>query len=182
MRARCATFSFGIARRTTPTQERHHVDEGRSQGRPRGRAFRVETNKADGATGKVGILRKRPPSFGFPIRDGSSSADHRMGGWLASAMAAAKLARGHMPARRPVPAGSLPPQGLAAATDGLVHGNKERVIALAIGAPGPRRPIRTGFSPGRAGWSCLGRYKFVMSPASMSIRLKWRASGPPAHA
>jgi hypothetical protein len=94
MRARCATFSFGIARRTTPTQERHDVDEGRSQGRPRGRAFRVETYKADGATGKVGILRKRPPSFGFPIQDGS-------------------------------------PQGVAAATDGLVYGDKERAIALA---------------------------------------------------
>jgi hypothetical protein len=34
-----------------------------------------------------------------------------MGGWLASAMAAAKLAPGDMPARRPVPAGSLSPQG-----------------------------------------------------------------------
>ena len=78
--ARRAIFSFGIARRTTTTQERYDVDEARGQGRPRGRAFRVETNQADGATGKVGILRKRPSSFGFPIQNGSSSADHRMGG------------------------------------------------------------------------------------------------------
>ena len=47
-------------------------------------------------------------------------------------MAAAKLAPGDMPARRPVPAGSLPPQGVAAATDGLVYDDKERAIALAI--------------------------------------------------
>ena len=30
------------------------------------------------------------------------------------------------------------------------------------------------------GWA--RRYKFVMRPASMSMRLKWRASAPPAQA
>jgi hypothetical protein len=47
-------------------------------------------------------------------------------------MAAAKLAPGDMPARRPVPAGSLSPQEVAAATDGLVYDDNERAIALAI--------------------------------------------------
>ena len=95
-------------------------------------------------------------------------------------MAAAKLAPRDMPARHQVPAGSLSAQGLAAGANGLVYDDKEKAIAIEGHQVLPAAANRLFARPRRM--VGLRRYKFVMRPASMSIRLKWRASAPPAHA
>ena len=74
--------------------ERRDVDQRRSESRRRGRTVRIGTNTTDVASGEGRILRKRLPSFGFPIQDRSPSPNHRVDGYLARAMAVGEPALG----------------------------------------------------------------------------------------